>query len=158
MWSCCPTCMVLFILKYGPIANVWLWQATHWCSCWSACEVLYLTCLVLFAQLCGPKGPFKCYVMLFFWKLDPHPPPRNANNIEHYTFVTLFSRKPDTPPHPHLRYITLECPLIGQLYGPVCPVSGPFPQLVEFPSNVNLHFHFTLMQKFKFWYNLKIIV
>ena len=44
------------------------------------------------------KGPFKCYVALFFWKLDPHPPPRNANNIEHYTFVTLFSRKSDTPP------------------------------------------------------------
>ena len=57
-------------------------------------------------------GPFKCYVTLFFWKLDPHPPPRNANNIEHYTFVTLFSRKSDTPPpHPHLRYVTLEWPL-----------------------------------------------
>ena len=56
------------------------------------------------------KGPFKCYVTLFFWKLDPHPPPRNANNIEHYTFVTLFSRKSDTP-HPHLRYVTLEWPL-----------------------------------------------
>ena len=55
------------------------------------------------------KGPFKCYVTLFFWKLDPHPPPRNANNIEHYTFVTLFSRKSDTP-HPHLRYVTLEWP------------------------------------------------
>ena len=56
------------------------------------------------------KGPFKCYVTLFFWKLDPHPPLRNANNIEHYTFVMLFSRKSDTP-HPHLRYITLEWPL-----------------------------------------------
>ena len=55
-------------------------------------------------------GPFKCYVTLFFWKLDPHPPPRNANNIEHYTFVTLFSRKSHTP-HPHLRYVTLEWPL-----------------------------------------------
>ena len=55
-------------------------------------------------------GPFKCYVTLFSWKLDPHPPPRNANNIEHYTFVTLFSRKSDTP-HPHLRYVTLEWPL-----------------------------------------------
>ena len=43
-------------------------------------------------------GPFKCYVTLFFWKLDP--PPRNANNIEHYTFVMLFSRKSDTPPPP----------------------------------------------------------
>ena len=38
--------------------------------------------------------------MLFSWKLDPHPPPRNANNIEHYTFVTLFSGKSDTPPPP----------------------------------------------------------
>ena len=57
------------------------------------------------------KGPFKCYVTLIFWKLDPHPPPRNANNIKHYTFVTLFSRKSDTP-HPHLRYVTLEWPLI----------------------------------------------
>ena len=46
------------------------------------------------------KGPFKCYVTLFFLKLDPHQPPRNANNIEHYTFVTLFSRKSDTPPPP----------------------------------------------------------
>ena len=41
------------------------------------------------------------------WKLDPHPPPRNANNIEHYTFVTLFPGISDTP-HPHLRYVTLE--------------------------------------------------
>ena len=45
-------------------------------------------------------GPFKCYVTLFFWKFDPHPPPRNANNIEHYTLVTFFSRKSDTPPPP----------------------------------------------------------
>ena len=56
------------------------------------------------------KGPFKCYVTLFFWKVDPHPPPRSANNIEHHTFVTLFSRKSDTPP-PYLRYVTLERPL-----------------------------------------------
>ena len=46
----------------------------------------------------------------FFWKLDPHPPPRNANNIEPYTFVSLFPGKSDTP-HPHLRYVTLEWPL-----------------------------------------------
>ena len=45
------------------------------------------------------EGPFKCYVTLFFWKLDPHPPPRNPNNIERYTFVTLLSRKSDTPTH-----------------------------------------------------------
>ena len=59
------------------------------------------------------KGPFKCYVTLFFWKLDPHPPRRNVNNVEHYTFVTLFSRKSDTPPHTHLRYVTLEWPQNG---------------------------------------------
>ena len=33
------------------------------------------------------QGPFKCYVMLFPWEFDPHPPPRNANNVEPYTFV-----------------------------------------------------------------------
>ena len=44
-----------------------------------------------------------------FLEIGPHPPPRNANNIEHYTFVTLFSRKSDTP-NPHLRYVTLEWP------------------------------------------------
>ena len=33
----------------------------------------------------------------FFLKLDPHPTPRNANNIEPYTFVTLFPRKLNTP-------------------------------------------------------------
>ena len=33
-------------------------------------------------------------------KLDPHPPPRNANNVEPYTFVTLFSGKFDTHPPP----------------------------------------------------------
>ena len=34
----------------------------------------------------------------------------NANNVETYTFVTLFPRQFDTPPHPHLRYVTLEWP------------------------------------------------
>ena len=48
---------------------------------------------------------------LFSWKFDPHPPPRNANNVEPYIFVTLFSVKADTPPpHPQLRYVTLEWP------------------------------------------------
>ena len=28
---------------------------------------------------------------------NPHPPPSNANNIQPYTFVTLFSRKAYTP-------------------------------------------------------------
>ena len=32
-------------------------------------------------------------------EFDPHSPPRNANNVELYTFGTLFSGKADTP-HP----------------------------------------------------------
>ena len=44
--------------------------------------------------------PFKCYVTLFSGKLDPRPPPRNANNVEPYTSVTLFSQKMLTPPPP----------------------------------------------------------
>ena len=38
--------------------------------------------------------------MLFPWQLDPHPPPHNANNVEPYTFVTLFHGTFDTPPPP----------------------------------------------------------
>ena len=37
----------------------------------------------------------------FFWKFDPHPPPRNANNVEPHTFITPFSGKAYTP--------TLQC-------------------------------------------------
>ena len=58
-------------------------------------------------QISSIKGPFKCYVTLFFWKFNTHPPPRNANNVEPYIFVMLFSGKSDTLP-PHLCYITLE--------------------------------------------------
>ena len=53
-------------------------------------------------------GPFKCYVTLFFWKLD-HPPPRNANNIEPYGLRNAFFPENWTP-HPHLRYVTLDWP------------------------------------------------
>ena len=35
------------------------------------------------------KGPFKCYVTAFFWKLDP---PRNPNNVEPYTFMIFFRK------------------------------------------------------------------
>ena len=34
----------------------------------------------------------------FFLEIGPHPPPRNANNIEPYTIVTLFPRKSAPPP------------------------------------------------------------
>ena len=45
------------------------------------------------------QGPFKCYVKLFSWKFDIHPPSRNASNVESYTFVTFFSGKFEAP-HP----------------------------------------------------------
>ena len=38
--------------------------------------------------------------MLFSREFDAHPLPRNANNVEPYTFVMLFSGKAVTPtPH-----------------------------------------------------------
>ena len=51
------------------------------------CKIVGFVCL----------GAIQVLLNLFFWKLDPHPPPRNANNIEPYTFVTLSPGKTDTP-------------------------------------------------------------
>ena len=59
------------------------------------------------------KGPFKCYITLFSWTFDPHPPPRNANNVDPYTFVRFFPGNLTPPPHPPLCYVTLEWPLKG---------------------------------------------
>ena len=36
-------------------------------------------------------------LMLFSWKIDTHPPPHNANNIDLYTFSGKF----ETSSHPH---------------------------------------------------------
>ena len=41
-----------------------------------------LSVLSVNVGLCGTLGPFKCYVMLFPRKFDPHPLPRNTNNVE----------------------------------------------------------------------------
>ncbi len=68
---------------------------------------------VKFSVIKSLRGHSSVTYRNFFWKLDPHSPPRNANNIEHYTFVTLFLENL-THPYPHLRYVTLEwspCPL-----------------------------------------------
>ena len=54
------------------------------------------------------KNPIQVSRNAFVLEIVPHPPPRNANHVEPYIFVTLFSSKFDTP---HLRYITLEWPL-----------------------------------------------
>ena len=44
------------------------------------------------------KGSVKCYITFLPWEFGRHPPPRNANNVEPYTFVMLFPGKADTPP------------------------------------------------------------
>ena len=60
---------------------------------------------------------------LFFGKVDPHPPHRNANNIEPYTFVTLFPENLRHP-HPHLHYVTLEWPHTATFLCP-CKANSP---------------------------------
>ena len=45
---------------------------------------------------CAIKGAIQVLRNAIFLEIGP-PPPRNANSIEHYTFITLFSRKSDTP-------------------------------------------------------------
>ena len=50
-----------------------------------------------------------------FLEIGP-PLPRNANNIEHYTFVTLFSRKSDTPPPPSALRNTWMAPCCSQVF------------------------------------------
>ena len=73
-------------------------------------QVLYLTIVLFFQfllhyvsvidphQSIGEThlGAIKVLRNAFFRKWDPHPLPRNANNIESYTFVTIFSGKFNT--------------------------------------------------------------
>ena len=51
------------------------------------------------------------YVTVFF-KFDTHPPLHNANNVEPYIFVTLFSGKSDTLPPPTALRNTRMAPYI----------------------------------------------
>ena len=90
--------------RHNPTTRAWwtpvdIVQTSDSMTCASICLVAILPFLFIRDHLRPlPWGhSSEHYVTLFFWKLDPHPPPRNANNIEHYTFVTLFSRKSDTP-------------------------------------------------------------
>ena len=64
----------------------------------------------------NPLGAIQVLHNAIFWKLDPHPPPRNANNIEHYTFVTLFSRKSDTPLPPSALRNTWMAPCVPNVF------------------------------------------
>ena len=51
---------------------------------------------------CYPRSRGYSIVTLFSWNLNPHPPPRNHNNVEAYTFITIFSGKLDTPHPPYV--------------------------------------------------------
>ena len=97
----------------------WLWSSLATCPSASDLTVAISRTCRLSSAICSrklqqrkyreSKGPFKCYVTLFSRHNGPHALPRNANNVESYTFGTLFSRKCNTPPHLH--YVTLERPL-----------------------------------------------
>ena len=77
-----------------------------------------------------PFGAIQVLHKFFFLEIGPpppHPPPRSANNVEPYTFVTLFSRKLDPPPHTRLRYVTLEWSLLELVFDSLFtskPMSG----------------------------------
>ena len=43
------------------------------------------------------KGAIQVLRNAIFLEIEPHPPSRNANNIEHYTFVTFLPGKPPLP-------------------------------------------------------------
>ena len=46
------------------------------------------------------QRPIQVLRIAFFLGIFPHPPPLNANKVEPYTFVMLFSGKADTCPTP----------------------------------------------------------
>ena len=75
-------------------------------------EVKTLSCMtcLLISRAVLLLGAIQVLHNAFFRKIDTHTPPRNANNIEPYTFVMLFSGKFYTLPPP-LHYVTLEWPL-----------------------------------------------
>ena len=58
-----------------------------------------------------PYGAIQVLRNTIFLEIGPPPTPRNANNIEYYTFVTLFSRKSDT--HPSALRNTWMAPIVS---------------------------------------------
>ena len=54
--------------------------------------------MILFIQIINCHGAILVLRNAVFLKMDPHPPPRNANNIEPYTFVTFLPENVAPPP------------------------------------------------------------
>ena len=73
--ACGNKTLFSIIFTTSPLAKSWI-RACMFSSFWLSTGITVLH----YMQTKINKGPFKCYVTLFFWKLDPHPPPRNANN------------------------------------------------------------------------------
>ena len=75
------------------------WGGEHgeflWTLC--GCSLRRRTWWVSLHSTATTKGPLKCFVTLFSWKFDTHPLPRNVNNVDLYTFETLFCWNPNTP-------------------------------------------------------------
>ena len=79
------------------------------------CYFWPLSFLIIVFTISPIEGPFKCYATLLFWKVETHPLPRNANNLELYTFATLFSWNVAPPFHPTALCNTWMTPNIPQL-------------------------------------------
>ena len=81
---------------------LWSWDWSH-LKCWGIYVLLHILGNVLLIYLVSNVTLYGAIQVLrnaFLWRFDPHPPPRNANNVELYTFVMLFSVVVDTPtPH-----------------------------------------------------------
>ena len=75
-------------------------------------SLLFILSSPLFlTHLSGAQNIHKLSKLLckfFFWKIYTYPPPHDANNIEQYTFITVFLG--NLAPVP-LHYVTLEWPL-----------------------------------------------
>ena len=70
----------------------------------------------------------------FFLEFGPPPTPRKANNIEPYTFVTLFSGKFDTTPPPSaLRKTWMAAKGHASIYFLILPFSCPVRQIMIRP-------------------------
>ena len=46
----------------------------------------------------GEGGGIQVLRNAFSWKFDMHPPPRNANKVEQYTFILPLLTPPPPPP------------------------------------------------------------
>ena len=63
-------------------------------------EVIYSETMECKVDMWPTLGAVQVLRKGFSMEFDPHTPPRNANNVEPYTVVTLFSGKADSS-HPH---------------------------------------------------------